>query len=87
MSKVAGAGLAVMFIGMIVLILALTVAYPSHYEEPVSQRTLLIYIIAIAAVALIASGTALLALSFDLDEILNLLRKCNKHEAESLDEG
>ncbi len=76
MSKVGGAGLAVMFMGMIVLLLVLSIAYPAWNEEPVSQRKLLIYTLAVIAVALMALGAALLALSFDLDDLRDMLREC-----------
>ena len=78
MSKVAGAGLAIMFMGMVVLLLVLSIAYPAWNEEPVSQRKLLIYILAVIAVALMALGAALLALSFDLDDLRDALRECSK---------
>ncbi len=60
MSKVAGAGLAAMFMGIIVLLLVLSIAYPAWNEEPVSQRKLLIHTLAMIAVALMALGAALL---------------------------
>ena len=76
MSKAAGAGLAVMFMGMVVLLFALSIAYPAWNEEPVSQRKLLIYILAVIAAALVALGAALLALSLDLDDLRDALRQC-----------
>jgi len=76
LSKVGGARLAVMFMDMLVLLLVLFMAYPAWNEEPPSQLRLLVYTLAVIAVSLMALGAALLALSFDLDDLRDMLREC-----------
>jgi len=75
LSRVGAAGTAVMILGVAVLSLTLLAALsPGDGGRPPS-RVLLLFLLAAVSLGLVLIGVALIALSLDLDQLFNELRR------------